>query len=125
MILLGRRSRLSRGLAMSLFRAKDSFQCLDQRRDVSLNGAPENVEVNIKVGVDQAVAHRDDVVPRNLGQLLPCGLGYLVGCLSDDFDVLHQRQYQLAVAVQVGTAVTCRELDGFLSGLPHLSLIHI
>ena len=50
----------------STFRlTKDGFHSVLQRRKVLLDDCPDDVQVNLKVAVDQHVAHTDDLFPGN------------------------------------------------------------
>lgn len=49
----------------------ERFQDGDQRREVILHSSPEDIQVDVKVGMNQPVTHADDVIPGNALQLIP------------------------------------------------------
>jgi hypothetical protein len=57
---LGRPSRISRSLLHLL---QSSPQCLNERRQAVLNCGPEDVQVDVKIGMDQPVTHADNIGP--------------------------------------------------------------
>lgn len=39
----------------------------DERRQILLDRLPENIQVDIEIGMDEPIPHPDDILPGNLG----------------------------------------------------------
>ncbi len=68
------------------------LEVLNQRGKILRQGVPHQVQVNIEIGVNQAVSHIHNVMPRNLVVLFS-RLGPNTGCcLANDLNTLEQAQ---------------------------------
>jgi len=67
------------------------FQGRDQRGEIFLHGLPEDIQIDVKVPMNQPVTHADDVIPGNALQLISCNFGDLEACFADDLDILNER----------------------------------
>lgn len=56
---------------------------------------PQDIQVDVEVGVNQPVAHTNDIIPRNVLELLPRDWRDLVGRLTDDLDILDQCKHSI------------------------------
>lgn len=52
-----------------------------------MDGIPHHIKINIEIVMNDAMPHAHDGVPRNLGMLIPEGLGKLPTGFSDDFQL--------------------------------------
>jgi hypothetical protein len=73
----------------------------EQLREVLGDRLPEDVEVDVEVVVDKAVAHARGGAPRNLRHRCPALRADALGGLADDFDELGQREPEQFVVIEV------------------------
>ena len=85
-----------------------------------MNGLPDNIKVDVEIGVQQAVSHIDDLVPRNF-RLFGSGIRiYLIRCLSDDLECLYQHPHQLSIVIQILAATLTNKVPGLTRGIQHV-----
>ncbi len=78
-------------------------------RKVLGDNVPDDLLVNIEIGVDEAIPHAGDVGPRYLRELLPAFRRDACGGLADDFDILDQAEQEHAVVGEVLAAMAVGE----------------
>src|SRR6516165_4042063 len=96
--------------AASLLR-EHILQAFRQRRSGLGDGGPEDVSIDIKIGVDQPVSHSDDQTPRHIGYLRTGLGGYLAPGFACDLDGAHQREEQHLICVKIAAFAILGETD--------------
>jgi hypothetical protein len=88
-----------------------------QEREILDDAVPDDVEIDIEVRVDQAIAHRNYRPPGHGAELF-AGFGReLIRCFSNDLHASDQRVHELAVLIQVLPLPTCSETERVLGGV--------
>ena len=77
----------------------DLFKPGNERWKIIHDGVPDAIKIDIEVGVDQPVAHRDDLRPRDGRMRLLKLLAHLGRRLTNHFDQAHEGEDQHAIAV--------------------------
>src|SRR5439155_22728311 len=72
----------------------------------SSHRGPQNIVVDVMVGVDQPISHSHDGVPRHSGQLPSTRWAYLVSCFPNNFECSHQGEEQHLVGIEIGALPT-------------------
>ena len=96
------------------------FELGDQVGNIILYSLPDYIEINIEIHMDQAIAHADDLRPRDRGQRLASMVRHLACSLSDNLYSLQQRKDQHSVSVEVCARFSFCERRGFVRCLEHV-----
>ena len=72
----------------------------------------DSVQVDLKVGVHQTMAHADNIIPRNFGYLFLRGGRNPISGFTDDLNILDERQDQFPIAIQVFARHALSKADG-------------
>jgi hypothetical protein len=97
-----------------------SFQFDDEWGKTLLHGRPENGSIDVEIGVNETMAHTDDLVPGDAGHLCPGVRTQLGRRLPDDLDSLNQCPLELAILIEVLTAAMLHKADGLSRCIEHM-----
>ena len=101
-------------------RFKRFLKHIDQKGQILLNGMLQNIQIDIEIGMNQSVAHSNNIFPGYFRQFIASLIGYLIGRFANDFNTLHQRKGQFAVCIQFTSATLASKLHALLSGIQHM-----
>ena len=74
-----------------------------------LHSLPEHIKIDVEIGVDETVAHTDDVRPRDRRQLFSSILGYLIGGFTNDLYGFDQRENKHFIFIEIVSRSTVGE----------------
>jgi hypothetical protein len=82
--------------------------------------APENIQIDVKVGMHEPVSHTDNRIPWNVLELGAGGWGNPKRGFANDFDCLDERQHQHPAIIQVRAGPSCGKCNGLLCCIKHV-----
>lgn len=66
-------------------------QCAFERRNVALDGSPQDIEVNEEIAMNETISHSRPIAPRNLWMLLAIIFRYLTGGFAENLETPNDR----------------------------------
>ena len=81
--------------------AQYSFEFLHQRRQLLLDSLPHDIHVDIKVAVNQTMAHSNRAAPRQFRISMATFSTYLSCGFADNLNILDDRQDRSAICIQL------------------------
>ena len=103
---------------------ENSLQFGDEGWKVLLDDGPQNIQVDLVIGMDKAVAQVHDIAPGNGRKGPALRLRDSRSGLADDFQEPDERQIELAVRVEIFAPAPVGHLDGFARVIEHLPKAH-
>jgi len=92
--------------AQALLALQDLFQDSNKWRQVLHNCVPKDIQIDIKVRMDQTMSHPDDVCPRYQGKLFAGVFRDLARSFPDHFNRFEKSKYKLAVMLERASILT-------------------
>lgn len=96
---------------------KDSPDLRKQRRRGVYGRRPEDVEVDIEIGMDQTVTHSDDYRPRNFWMSATGLGGQFAHRLADDLQCMNEGEDQHLVSIEVFATAAVHETSDQIEGI--------
>jgi hypothetical protein len=82
--------------------------------------APENIQVDVKLGMHKPVPHSDDRIPWNVLELSAGSWGNPKCGFADDLDCFDERQHQHPAIIQVRAGPSSGKCNGLLCCIKHV-----
>ena len=99
---------------------KGALDCRGQFGQLTFDGAPDNLRVDVEVAVNKPIAHADHRAPRNLGRCRTRVVRYFSCRFADDLEGPHCRKEKHRVGIEIVTVTGAQEADCGLRCVQHV-----